>query len=205
MNDNNKLVFLTQSVVPPECWNIAFPAAQIMRDQPTGRVVADLLWIHLPTGAEVDSFLRTIAEQSSCPQFIALSDEPNDDEGLAAFSAGASGYCNAHAAPEVLHQVAEVVLHGGLWVGRSILDRLVFAVTRRQQPRSNAESVLERANLTEREREVTQQVANGVANKEIGLALDISERTVKAHLTSAFKKLGVRDRLQLALLLNRGA
>lgn len=178
-----------------------------MRDQPAGRIVADLLWVHLPAGAEVDPFLRTITGQSACPQFIALSDEPNDDEGLVAFSAGASGYCNAHAAPEVLHQVAEVVLHGGLWVGRSILDRLVFAVTRRQQssPAGNTQVVLEQASLTEREREVTLQVANGVANKEIALALDISERTVKAHLTSAFKKLGVRDRLQLALLLNRNA
>ena len=150
-------------------------------------------------------FLRAITQDFSCHQFIALSDAPNDDEGTIAFSAGAAGYCNAHAAPEVLHQVAEVVLHGGLWVGRSLLDRLVFAVTRRQPSPSNAEHVLEQANLTDREREVTLRVANGVANKEVAIALNISERTVKAHLTSAFKKLGVRDRLQLALLLNRGA
>ena len=198
------LVFFTQSVYPPECWNEAFPAAQIVRGQPAKTVSADLLLIHLPANAKVDVYLRDVMQHFSCHRYIALSNEPNDDEGVAAFSAGAAGYCNAHAAPEVLHQVAHVVSNGGLWLGRSLLDRFVFAVSKHQQSPGTVALVLEQANLTEREREVTLRVANGVANKEVAFALNISERTVKAHLTSAFKKLGVRDRLQLALLLNRG-
>lgn len=204
MNDDT-LVFFTRSAFSPQCWNEAFPAAQIVRDHPATTISAGLLWVHLPAGAEVDAYLRDVAQRFTCRRFIALSNEPNDDEGIAAFSAGASGYCNAHAAPEVLHQVANVVSNGGLWVGRSLLDRFVFAIADRQQPSDKVEPILEQANLTEREREVALKVAHGVANKEVAIALDISERTVKAHLTSAFKKLGVRDRLQLALLINRGA
>lgn len=61
------------------------------------------------------------------------------------------------------------------------------------------------AALTQREREVALCVARGESNKEIARKLDLAERTIKAHLTGIFEKLGVRDRLRLALLLNTGA
>jgi DNA-binding NarL/FixJ family response regulator len=57
--------------------------------------------------------------------------------------------------------------------------------------------------LTEREREVLRLVGRGLANKEIGSWLGISEKTVKAHLTSAFQRIGVRDRTQAALWAER--
>jgi DNA-binding NarL/FixJ family response regulator len=49
---------------------------------------------------------------------------------------------------------------------------------------------------------VAEQIAHGATNREIAVALDISERTVKAHLSAIFDKLGVRDRVQLALAMN---
>ena len=54
--------------------------------------------------------------------------------------------------------------------------------------------------LTAREREIALQIGGGSSNKTIAQRLGITERTVKAHLGSAFAKLGVHDRLQLALL-----
>ncbi len=56
--------------------------------------------------------------------------------------------------------------------------------------------------LTEREREVAKRAAQGAANKIIARELGISERTVKAHLSAAFDKLQVPDRVQLALRVN---
>jgi len=56
--------------------------------------------------------------------------------------------------------------------------------------------------LTTREKEVAQRVAHGCTNKCIANKLDISERTVKAHLTSIFHKTGITDRVHLALILN---
>jgi DNA-binding NarL/FixJ family response regulator len=53
-----------------------------------------------------------------------------------------------------------------------------------------------------RERQVAESVARGSTNKEIARVMGITERTVKAHLTASFEKLGVRDRMQLALLVN---
>jgi DNA-binding NarL/FixJ family response regulator len=58
--------------------------------------------------------------------------------------------------------------------------------------------------LTAREREVLGLVREGLANKQIARRLGISERTVKAHLTSVFQRIGVTDRTQAAVLAVRG-
>jgi DNA-binding NarL/FixJ family response regulator len=58
------------------------------------------------------------------------------------------------------------------------------------------------AGLTEREREVARAVASGASNKEIARRLGITERSVKAHTGAIFEKLGVRDRLQLSLVVH---
>jgi DNA-binding NarL/FixJ family response regulator len=57
--------------------------------------------------------------------------------------------------------------------------------------------------LTSRQRHVAALIGGGASNKEIARTLNICERTVKAHLTEVFRALGVRDRLHLALLMNR--
>jgi DNA-binding NarL/FixJ family response regulator len=56
--------------------------------------------------------------------------------------------------------------------------------------------------LTKREQEVATEASKGLSNKEIARILSITERTVKAHLASIFERLGAKDRLQLALMLN---
>jgi two-component system, NarL family, nitrate/nitrite response regulator NarL len=57
--------------------------------------------------------------------------------------------------------------------------------------------------LTKREKEVAIEAAKGLSNKEIARILKITERTVKAHLSSTFERLGAKDRLHLALMLNK--
>ncbi|NTV09458.1 MAG: response regulator transcription factor [Zoogloea sp.] len=127
---------------------------------------------------------------------LAASPRPGDDEGLELLNAGASGYCHTHASPENLHQAVEVIASGELWVGRALLSRLLQRVGHHLTGRGQAAWS---DTLTEREREVAQQAALGQSNLVIGLTLGITERTVKAHLKSVFEKLGVVDRLQLAL------
>jgi len=64
----------------------------------------------------------------------------------------------------------------------------------------NVEKAL--ALLTGREKEVALEAAKGLSNKVIARGLSITERTVKAHISATLEKLGVKDRLQLALVLN---
>lgn len=129
--------------------------------------------------------------------FIVLSGMPTDEEGLAALEAGASGYCHAFASSDILARVIDVVSEGGLWVGRSLMTRVLQGLRRGLGGRP----VVNRWDqaLTPREREVANRAATGESNLAIAEALGITERTVKAHLTTIFEKMGVTDRLQLAL------
>lgn len=127
---------------------------------------------------------------------ILASPRPDDAEGLLAIENGFSGYCHAYASPEHLRQVISVVASGELWVGRSLVNRLIRAV---DNPHRSAHDTHWARRLTERESEVARHAANAESNADIAEALGISERTVKAHLSAIFEKLGVADRLQLAL------
>jgi len=96
--------------------------------------------------------------------------------------------------------VALVVEHGGLWMPPELMQRFV-ALSMRVVP-GEAPVEPELNELTSRELMVAEQIAHGATNREIAAALDISERTVKAHLSAIFEKLDVRDRVQLALAMN---
>jgi len=192
-------------------WQEAFPTAeaisygqkidpkQLQKNPPSliwlrplaGRPVADSL-------AEIRNLLGGVNEVP----FIVLSDAPQDEEALACFSAAAKGYCNTHAAPKALQQVADVVLQGGLWIGETLMQRLVQATV--SIPNITKIETTENwaAKLTEREQQVARVVAGGASNKEIAKELGITERTVKLHVGAVLSKLGVRDRLQLSLIVN---
>jgi DNA-binding NarL/FixJ family response regulator len=112
---------------------------------------------------------------------------------LDALQAGAEGYLLKHAEPEtILSGIREVV------AGGSPLDPKAARVllTNRREPRAAL-------SLTDREREVLRLVGDGLPNKSIARRLGITERTVKAHLTSVYQQLGVTDRTQAALWVQR--
>jgi len=129
---------------------------------------------------------------------VVMSDAPAQAAALQALHGGARGYCHAQSHPDLLRQIALVVAHGGLWIGPELMQRVLGSVNARLDgqtaPTDNALS-----GLTPRERAVALEVAKGATNKEAARALEITERTVKAHLAAAFEKLGVRDRLELAI------
>ena len=158
--------------------------------------------------------LADLQEIGKSVKVIALSDHPDDDEALSLFSAGIRGYCNSHASAANLRQVAEVVQAGGLWIGETLMKRLLtatgaaLAATRKAAVApavaggDSEAGTATLSRLSRREQEVARMVAGGASNKEIARRLDITERTVKAHIGAIFQKLDVRDRLQLALMVN---
>ena len=109
----------------------------------------------------------------------------------------------------------------GVWVTRSLLQRLVKELRRYAPAQAAADALtvptqakdaagLERVPqeklvaLTPRERDIVKLIASGASNKKVAEELDITERTVKGHLSNVFMKLGVHDRLKLVLFLNGG-
>jgi DNA-binding NarL/FixJ family response regulator len=120
---------------------------------------------------------------------------------IALFQAGARGYCNRYIRAELLVEVVRVVQAGEVWVGEQLMAGLLQALPRPAEVIATEHPLLE--SLTDRERDVIPYVINGMGNKAIARELDITERTVKAHVSNILHKLDVADRMQLALLLNR--
>lgn len=196
-------IFLTRRPEPLPGWKSAFPHANILPYPKPGARLAKpgeaVIWLHI-AGDKPDPALLVQQAALAAPgcSIVVLSNLPGDDEGLAVLEAQAVGYTGSLAVPEVLRQIAAVVENGGLWVGPSLLQRLITGMaTRSAQINNNHLN-----KLSAREKEVALAVASGASNKEVARRLEISERTVKAHLTAAFERLGVRDRLQLSLLIN---
>ena len=115
---------------------------------------------------------------------------------------GARGYCNSHTSPMLLAKAIDVVRAGEVWGGRKLILRLIEMFSSQSRVHTNGEGRTEFKGLTERERQIADLVSEGDSNKRIALKLDITERTVNAHLTTVFQKLNVRDRLQLAIRVN---
>lgn len=120
---------------------------------------------------------------------------PSDAEAKEILSAGASGYAHAYSPPKALSTVLQTVSAGSVWMGPTLLARLLREIDRRA-PRKETDWA---DGLTVREREVAERAAIGHSNQAIAEALHITERTVRAHMSAVFEKLGVEDRLMLAL------
>lgn len=133
---------------------------------------------------------------------LVASPKPNDEQGRQFLAAGAKGYIHAYSSPEGLDTALKVVANGGVWMGASLLTRLLQQLHRGAAVAAVADSAAWATNLTPREKEVAERAARGLANQSIADELGITERTVRAHISAVFEKLGVADRLMLALLVH---
>jgi DNA-binding NarL/FixJ family response regulator len=118
----------------------------------------------------------------------------------AAIEAGAVGYLLKDAEPEVLLDGIRAVARGESPLDPRAARRLL---TRASRGRGPASSDVGPSDLSLRETEVLRLVVQGLLNKQIAQRLGITERTVKAHLTSVYQRIGVADRTQAALWAQR--
>ena len=163
-----------------------------------------LLDLDLPQlgGMEGVSGLRALQPAT---RIIVLAGRPDEKEGLVALKIGARGYCDRAIAPALLGKALEAVHNGEVWVGRKLtshlleeLSALTEALGERVSP-GDLDRRLE--GLTPRERAIVAELSAGASNKEIAQKFAVTERTVKAHLTAVFRKLGISGRLQVALFM----
>ncbi len=115
-----------------------------------------------------------------------------------ALQLGARGIVLKDSATQLLMKSIRSVMDGQYWVGRESVSDLVSTL-RELMPRGGAEQPQRRFGLTPREMEIISTIVAGYTNKDIAQKFSISEQTVKHHLTNIFDKLGVSNRLELAL------
>ena len=134
------------------------------------------------------------------PKVIVLTASEDKNEFVQAMKLGCSGIVLKQTAPELIVKSVRKVFAGEIW-----LDSHTTAAVMRQfaQPTdvmgSQPGRGRERSPLSQREREIVTLVAQGYKNREMAEKMFISEQTVKNHLHNIFDKLGVSDRLELAL------
>jgi len=183
-------------------WLQAFPDSSLIGMEKLGQQdnAAVIYWLNI-SACSADSRQQLLRDvMVSGRRIVVMTNEMDADEAMWVMQLGAVGYCHYLAAPEQLQEIASVVEHGGLWVGADLLQKLLAFDFGRQ----NAVVEIEGFDLlTAREKMVAEEAAKGVTNKEMALSLDVTERTIKAHMSVIFEKLQVRDRVQLALLLNK--
>jgi DNA-binding NarL/FixJ family response regulator len=147
-----------------------------------------LMDISMPVLDGVEATRRIVARDPDA-RVVMLTSFADNRKILDALEAGASGYLLKHAGPDELLGAIRAAAAGEAPLdpkaARALLDS-------RRAPSADR-------TLSAREQEVLRLVAQGLANKQIARRLAISERTVKAHLTNIFARLGVTDRTQAAL------
>lgn len=136
---------------------------------------------------------------------IVLSVSPSPEEELAVLKVGARGYCSQAISAELFRKAVKRVRQGEIWVARKLIPSLIEEIAALDQKKTEDHNTvvdIHLATLTPREREIAMLIGQGANNKIIARELNITERTVKAHLSEIFRKLRIPDRLKLALFMH---
>jgi DNA-binding NarL/FixJ family response regulator len=170
-----------------EAGTVDHAVSAIERDDP--EVV--LLDVHMPDGGGVE-VIRRAAERDLRPCYLALSVSDAAEDVIAVIRAGARGYVTKNIAPAELADAVRRVNDGDAVFSPRLAGFVLDAFA---GPAPEPETELDA--LTPREREIIQHIARGYMYKEIALRLEISPKTVEAHVSSVLRKLQLSSRHEL--------
>lgn len=153
-----------------------------------------LLDIGVP-GMDGMELIRTTKQKSPDAKVLILTATRDEAVIFAALRAGGKGYVSKNASVSDLRKAIQVVHQGEVWVERKLIARFLGGEAFADVGKENARERPKGA-LTAREQEILRLLATGGTNKDIAHSLVISEKTVKTHLRSIFRKLNVTRRLQ---------
>jgi len=159
----------------------------------------DLVLLDIPLdGCAGLEILYDLVTVTSSARIVLMT--PSIDRSLVveAFQLGAHGVVQKGSSPRVLLGCIRTVIGGQYWLARETLAFIVEAL-RELIPRGNANGSPKDYGLTPRELALIMKLVAGLSNKDLGREFCISERTVKHHLTNIYEKLGISNRLQLAI------
>lgn len=131
---------------------------------------------------------------TACPAtaIVILTVSEEQDRLLAAFKAGARAYVLKGVSASELVRVVRAAAAGDAYVSPSLASEMLVSLTRERAPDPLQE-------LTPREREILVLIGTGLTNREIGVRLALTEKTIKHYVTNILQKLQVRSRVEAAL------
>jgi DNA-binding NarL/FixJ family response regulator len=180
---------------------------EVVAEAEDGAQALELTWRHLPDVVLMDVRMprldgveatRRLMRAGAEARVLILTTFDLDEYVYEALRAGASGFLLKDVQPAQLVDAVRVVARGEALlapaVTRRLLDRFAHALPGPREPPP------ELTELTDREREVLALLASGLSNAELAERLVLSETTIKTHVSSILRKLGVRDRVQAVIL-----
>lgn len=190
-----------------------FSQLEVVGEAEDGDIVVDAVRRHHPDVVLMDlrmprmdgvSATRAVRALPTPPHVIVLTTWDINDTVVDSIEAGASGFLLKTASPQEIVAALEAVMAGEAVLSPRSTRRLLEQWRRDDSVdlRREARDKLER--LTDREREVAVAVAEGLGNAAVGQKLFLSEATVKSHLSAIQTKLGVQNRVMVAVLAERG-
>jgi DNA-binding NarL/FixJ family response regulator len=185
---------------------------EVVAQAQDGRQVLDVLQQHEPDillldlkmpGLDGLATLQRLQVAKNKTRVIVLTASDDKNEFVQAMKLGTSGIVLKQTATELLIKSIRKVHAGEIWLDShttaAVIRQFVANDDQPAPPPQSAPRDRERSPLSQREREIVALVAQGFKNKEMAEKMFISEQTVKNHLHNIFDKLGVSDRLELAL------
>lgn len=155
----------------------------------------DLVLLGSRNGQNLFDLMASLKASRPDLRIIVTGTGADDETILKAIAAGAKGYVDEAASPAEFVQAIRIVNQGSVWAPRRVLSIFIERVT------SSPGRIFPagRVTFTDREKEVLELLVAGRSNKEIGAALGIEERTVKAHVAKLMRKVGVQNRIALSV------
>jgi DNA-binding NarL/FixJ family response regulator len=163
-----------------------------------------LMDIRMP---QMDGITATAALRrlTPSPQVIVLTTFQADQHVVAALRAGASGFLIKDTPPAEIINAVRLVAAGDAIVSPSVTRTLLSHFGNTEASERHRLAAQQLASLTDRERDVATAVGAGASNAEIAASLFMSEATVKAHVSRLLSKLGLSNRVQIAILVHDAA
>jgi len=148
-------------------------------------------------GSNKEEVIAKIKSSSADSRVLIIGSDCTITEQIALLKQGTRGYFDTSVSLEKLNEAAQCILHGEVWIERHVISGLIDELT--HVPLISEEQKQAVATLSPKELEVAKLVSHGATNKMIAKNMTITERTVKAHLTTIFHKMNLKDRLSLAI------
>ena len=165
------------------------PAAGVVHE-----VKPDILLLGDATSRALE-LLQRLSEAGDSPRAVMLTDTVDAPAVISSLQFGVRGVVLTDSPPDVLIDCINTVMLDRAWIGREAVSGTLPGLKKLDMARRQAKAF----GLTRRELQVLREVVAGYTNKEIAARIQISENTVKAHLTHIFDKLGASNRVELAL------
>jgi DNA-binding NarL/FixJ family response regulator len=153
-------------------------------------------------GSVVEDLVRALTAMTI--RVVLLGEARLGSDLVDALQAGARGYVHTTVSPQRLVEGVRAVAHGETVLDAAVTGELLHRLDAGRRPAPGEEDSV-RSPLTARQQAVSELVAEGLSNAEIATRLQVSRATVKGHITVALRRLGLRDRTQLAIHVHRAA